>query len=152
MPRIIDVVNTVYSGKIQLELESGKYELSFIKTKPSWIFGMDKVKLEGKIALIADKERTIIDGLLYWGRVPIDEVINAISTGVERDKLINYGRIIGKQSLMKRLGYMMSAQGMYCEPSDFGSLTETYVPLDPLKPKRGTYDPVWRVIVNSVLE
>lgn len=152
MPRIIEVVNTAYSGKLHLELECGSYELSLIKTKPSWIFGMEKEMLEGKTALIADKERTIIDGLLFSGRVPIDEVFHAISTGVQKNKLIDYGKNIGKQSLMKRLGYLMSSAGLRCEPPDFGSLTGTYVPLDTLNPRRGRYDSIWHVIVNSVIE
>lgn len=151
MPRIIEVVNCAHSGNLRLDLESGTYQVSFIKTKPSWVFGVKKERLGGKVALIAEKERAIIDGLLFGTLVPIDEIFAFLSSGIDRSKIIGYANRIGKQSLMKRLGYLLSRSGLDCDPKDFGELSKTYVPLDPLNPRRGIFDSNWRIIVNVAI-
>lgn len=151
-PRIIDVINSTHSGKKAVSLESGHFLLRFVKTHPRLLYGFKKIYYGEKVAFMADKERAVVDGLLFPEYVHLDEVVGAIRSGIDMKKAIDYGKRIKKQAVMKRMGYLLSAEGIKCSPDDFGKLSETYVPLDPSAPLRGEYDPVWRVVVNTVIE
>ncbi len=147
-PKVIDVMNTDYSGKRGLSIEEGKFTLRFVRTKESFIYGVDKVYLADKAALIADKEKAVVDGLLFNRYLPLNEVVEAIRDGVEVRVAIVYANRSGKQVAMKRLGYLLSQEGFHCSPDDFHGLSDTYVPLDPTFPRKGDYDSEWRIIDN----
>lgn len=145
-PRIIDVINTHRSGTWELSLETGRYRLRFIKTRGSLLYGMDKVYMDGKTAFIARKEKAVVDGLLFNDYIPLGEVVEAIKDGIDGKQAMEYARRCGKHVVIKRLGYLLSQEGIELDPME---LSETYVPLDPSFPRRGTYDPKWRVIDNT---
>lgn len=147
-PRVIDVINTDISVTRELSLEQGRYELRFIKTDKSFVLGMDKVYLDGKTAMMAKKEKAVVDGLRFNRYVPTGEVEEAIRDGINVKKAVEYAVVSDKQSVMKRLGYLLSQHGFECRPNDFNELSDTFVPLDPSLPPRGSYDTDWRVIDN----
>lgn len=147
-PRVIDVVNPVRSAKIPVSLESGSYEVHYIKVPPSLIYGFGKVYRGNAVAFVADKERAIVDGLMFPGRVPLDEVAACIRDGIDPKKACEYAVRTGRQAVMKRLGHMLEAEGVPTDPDDYGVLSATYVPLDPHHPRRGRYDSRWRVTDN----
>ncbi len=147
-PQIIDTVNTEKSGKRELSVEEGTFTLRFVKTNESFMYGIKKVYLDGKTTFIAEKEKAIIDGLLFHNYVPLEEVIEAIRNGIDRERAITYANMCGKQVVMKRLGYLVDREGEGCDPGEFGKLSDTYVPLDPSFPRRGSYDSTWRIIDN----
>jgi predicted transcriptional regulator of viral defense system len=149
-PRVIDVINPVRSGSHRLHLEGGRYVLRFIKTTSRLIFGFTKEYVAGEVAFIAEKERAIVDGLLFPGYVPLGEAVSAIESGVDERRAMDYAGRTGKQSVLKRTGYLLSARGG--AQIDPAGLSDTYVPLDPALPRRGRHDPEWRVIVNAVVE
>ncbi len=151
-PMVIDVVNPVHSGSRHLHLEDGRYALRFIKTASRLVFGFRKEYLAGRVAFIAEKERAVVDGVLFPGHVPLGEVTSAIRSGVDSRKTLEYARRTGKQSVLKRTGYLLSAVGAGGRSIDPAELSGTYVPLDPALPRRGRHDPKWRVIVNAVVE
>jgi predicted transcriptional regulator of viral defense system len=109
------------------------------------------VLLGGKDAFIADKERAVVDGLMLPARVPLDEVVACIRSGIDAPKAIAYARRVGRQVVAKRLGYLLEATGMDVSPEALGPLSPTWVPLDPALPRRGRHDRTWRVIVNRVV-
>ncbi len=152
MPRMVDVVCTKRPCVLKIELETGNFQIRFINTASSKIYGIKKVKIEGKIAFIAEKERAIIDSLQYMDYISLDEVYFSMSSTIEPEKIIEYAKRSEKQSVMKRAGYLLEKAGYSCQPYDFGGLSQTYVPLDPKNPKQGKYDPKWRIIVNTVIE
>ncbi len=151
-PRVIDVINLAHSGRVSLTLEGESFILRFIKTTGSLIYGLNKTYVGNKVAFLAEKERAIIDGLLFTGYVPLDEVVEAVRSGIDVNKAIEYAKRTKKQSVMKRLGYLLTMEGIIFSPHDFGKLSGTYVPLDPSLPKRGRYDRLWRVIDNTVIK
>ena len=151
-PRVIDVINPRFSGTLPISLENGRYVIRFIKTKESLIYGFRREYFGNKIGFIAEKERAIADGLLFSGYVPLDEVVSAIRSGIDGDKLIDYAKKTGRQAIVKRLGYLLSAEGIEFSQEDFGMFSDTYVLLDASLPKKGRYDKKWRVIVNTVIE
>lgn len=151
-PRIIDVINTITSKKLTISIEMGEFDVRFIKTDPLMMFGYKKLNQNGKELTIAEKEKAIIDGLLYSGYVPLDEVFSCIKSGIDHKKLIKYAKKTNHQTVLKRLGYLLSQAEMKCSIEQFPVLSATYVPLDPRLPRRGSYDKKWRVIINSVIE
>lgn len=148
-PRIIDVINPVRSGKMPLELDAGQYSARFIKVKPSSVTGYKRIYINGIAAQIAEKEKAIIDALIFMNYVPLDETVACIRSGIDSKRIVELAMQTEKQSVMKRLGYILSMNGIDC---DFGMLSETYVPLDPSLPNRGKHDSKWHVIINRVIE
>jgi len=151
-PRIIDVINPVHSGQIPVTIESGRFILRFIKVTPSFMYGYTKTYLGEIAALLAEKEKAIIDSFLFSEYISLDEVAACIQSGINHKKAIDYAMCTNRQTVMKRLGYMLSEEGINCSPKDFGKLSKTYVPLDPKLPRRGKHDKKWRLIINRVIE
>jgi predicted transcriptional regulator of viral defense system len=151
-PRVVDVVTTRFSGRLKVALEHGTYAIRFLKVGPSFIYGQGKVLIEGKAAFIADLERAMVDGLMYPGRVPVDEVAGMLRGRIRPALAIEYARRTGRQSVMKRTGFLLNLLGYECGPADLGRLSGTYVLLDPARPRRGKYDKTWRIIMNTVIE
>ncbi len=150
-PRGIDVVNAVRSRPLPLVLEEGAFDIRYIKVAPGLVFGFEKVSLGGKDAFVAERERAVVDGLLFPGRVPLDEVVACIRDGIDVDRVTGYARRTGRQAVMKRLGHLLEANGVEVAPSALGPLSPTWVALDPAMPLRGTYDSRWRIVVNRVV-
>ncbi|MFW6141888.1 MAG: type IV toxin-antitoxin system AbiEi family antitoxin domain-containing protein [Candidatus Saliniplasma sp.] len=147
-PRVIDVINTTKSGKRELSLEEGRFESRFVKTHESFLYGIEKTYLDGKATFIAEKEKAVIDGLLFNEYVPLGEVQEAIEDGIDIDKAIGYAERAEKQVVKKRLGYLLDQAGFDCDPERFGDLSDTYVPLDPSFTRKGKYDAKWHIIDN----
>lgn len=144
-PRVVDVINSQKSGQFELSLEVGKFLLRFVKTRESFLYGIDKIYIDGNTTFIADREKAIIDGLIFTDYVPFGEVVEAIKDGIDVEKAMMYAERSGKQVVMKRLGYLLSQEGFDVDPI---CLSDTYVPLDPSFPRRGSYHTGWRVIDN----
>ncbi|MFP4050502.1 MAG: hypothetical protein ACLFVB_02030 [Thermoplasmata archaeon] len=147
-PQVIHVINTDKSGRREITLEEGEFKLRFIKTDRSFLFGFNKIYQDGKTVFMAEKEKAIVDGLWFHNYVPLGEIIEAIKDGIDVKKAVEYAEKSDKQVVMKRLGYLMSEQGLECEPDDFGTLSDTFIPLDPSFPRRGSFDSKWYVIDN----
>ena len=142
-------MNTTRSGTLTLDHRDGVFELRFIKTKADMIFGYGKERIGGKTCFMADIEKAIVDGLLYLEYIPIEEIFEAVN-GVDQKRLIEYTNQVGKQSIKKRMGYILDRCGYDIETRVLGPISSTYVPLDPSGERRGTYDPKWRILVNRV--
>jgi len=151
-PRIIDVINTQRSTTLSLSLETGKFNIRFIKVDRSLMYGYNKIIINGKATMIAEKEKSIIDGLIFSRYVPLDEVFSCIQSISDHTKTIQYAILSKRQTIMKRLGYLLSVQNIKCSPKNFPHLSKTYVPLDPRHPRQGKYEKTWRIIINKVIE
>lgn len=151
-PRVIDVINPVRSGQMPLELDAGQYSARFIKVKSSFVTGYKKIFQNGIAAQMAEKEKAVVDALIFQDHVPLDETVACVRSGINLERTVELARQTERQSVMKRLGYILSMSGMDCTPQDFGLLSGTYVPLDPSLPNRGIHDREWRIIINRVIE
>ena len=151
-PRGIDVVNPTRSHTMRIDLDEGASNVRFIRVAPDLVFGFEKVSLGGKDAFMADRERAVVDGLMFPGRVPLDEVAACIRSGIDVPRAIAYAKRIDRQVVAKRLGYLLDKEGHGAALGGLGPLSPTWVPLDPALPRRGRYDAMWRVIVNRVVE
>lgn len=150
--RVIDVVNTRRSGSISVTLDAGPYVITFIHLPPSLIYGLDRVRIGGKDAFVASKERAIVDGLMLPVNVPMDETVACLRSDVDVERLVDYARRTGRQVVIKRLGHLLTTEGIDFDEAGLGTISDTYVPLDPSFPRRGEHDARWRVIRNRVVE
>jgi predicted transcriptional regulator of viral defense system len=151
-PRVIDIITPVYSGNVPVDLETGRFELRFVRVSPSLMYGYVKVDVKGGKASVAEKERAIVDALLLPGYVPLDEAVACIRSGIDQAKAVDYARRTGRQAVMKRLGYLLSEYGSGEGLGAQEEFSKTYVPLNPGLPRRGRFDSKFRVIVNRVIE
>ncbi len=150
-PRVIDVINADHSGKIEIKLHTGIYMIQFIRVNKEFITGFNKVYIP-KAANIASKEKIIIDGLQHPGYFPLDEIMACVKEGINATKTIRFARQTRKQTVIKRLGYILKRAGYDLSSEDMGPISDTYIPLDPALSRRGEHDAKYRVIVNRVIE
>jgi len=131
-------------------------EFRFVYLKSHHLFGTMKhwVTKEQSVE-VSDLERTIIDGLRqpeYCGG--ITEVAKGLwmrRADLRLPKLLEYAARFKSGAVTRRLGYLLELYGIAPEPELEllrKSLTATYVPLDPVLPREGSYLAKWRLQIN----
>jgi predicted transcriptional regulator of viral defense system len=105
---IIDIVNPIHSGRMDLHLESGDFKVRFVKVAGRLVFGYLRVLRQGAAANVADKEKAVIDTLLLPGYAPLDEAAACIRSGIDLKRAMEYARRTGRQAVVKRLGYLLT--------------------------------------------
>jgi predicted transcriptional regulator of viral defense system len=150
--RVIDVMNPIRSGSLSVSLDAGPFDITFVHLPTSLIYGHERVRINGKDAFVASKERAIVDGLMLPGNVPLDETVACLRSGIDVDLVVSYARRTGRQVVVKRLGHLLNSERIDFDHDTLGTISETYVPLDPSFPRRGEHDSTWRVIRNRVVE
>jgi len=125
----------------------------FIHLRKKKFFGIQKISLDGKEVMIADKEKAIIDSLekpQFCGG--IEEAAKAIYFNLnELDiaKLVTYGKKMNNSCILKRLGYLLDK--LYGKKIKV-RLSKNYCLLDPQEKKKGNYNNKWKIIVNKQLD
>ena len=113
MPSRITVFNSRKSHIFNIKTPDGMYEIRFVKTSASRIFGY--VSEQGVI--VAEPEKAIIDMLYIPDLAPVHYVTDALSNllgknGQEHvNKLVEYALLMGSERLLKRLGYVLDTMG-----------------------------------------
>jgi predicted transcriptional regulator of viral defense system len=122
--------------------------ITFTKLKHFW--GYKKERYREFDIFMAEKEKTIIDGLLTK-KIPLDEILNAVKSGLDTTKLMDHTLRTGNSSLAKRIGYLLDHLGM--DPERLLSIIDNnYISLDPHYKKSGTKNDKWKLIINRRLE
>ncbi len=120
----------------------------YFGTKKHWVTKQESIE-------ISDLERTVIDGLRqpeYCGGVT--EVAKGLwmrHQDMDATKLVDYALRLGTGAVIRRLGYLLELYAIAPEIELVrlrSALTATYVPLDPILPKEGTYLRRWRLQLN----
>lgn len=132
-------------------------QIKFVTLSPSRFFGYTKV--DGG-AIVADKEKSLIDSLLLpryaGGMVEFAKCLSNAWKGIDVKKLINYALRMSNKSLVRRLGYAIEVLNLPVEDTLLQLLRENigmgYSLLDPLGPKKGSYDERWMLRVNSQIK
>ena len=128
----------------------------FVLLKPDHFFGTTKHWVTKQESIeISDLERTIIDGLRqpeYCGGVTdIAKGLWMRRADMKIQKLLEYATCLNVGSVKRRLGYLLELYGLATEEQLRAfrkSLTDTYVPLDPLLPREGPHLAKWRLQIN----
>lgn len=119
-------------------------EMIFIKNKH--MFGYKKERYGDFDIFISDKEKTIIDGLLF--HLPIDDIKTGLDDeDLDFEKLAEYANRTKNHSLIKRLGYLLEKK----KGNNYGlkSKDNNYITLNYLGKNKGKKDKKWKLILNT---
>jgi len=155
IPRTTFVATT----KARKPLEVLNSEYYFVRLEKRKFFGTEEIEIEGRRISISTKEKTIADCLDHPEHAGgIEEVARAIyfnEEELEFKKVFEYGRRMGNVTILKRLGYTLERTGLMEKHRglfrDFRP-SRGYTALDPLSPRKGTYNSSWGLLVNLELK
>jgi len=137
----------------------------FVTLVDDKFFGFTKAEMDGCKIYVAEPEKAVLDSLDkpdYCGGVSqaVYVVSNALSSGVDGDKLLSYAGRMGSNSVLQRLGYvveLLSGRGLIKVGEDFlGSITglipegASYTYLGPVGThgRKGPVEGRWKIIMN----
>lgn len=140
-------LTTQQPTKVQAVTGSRRKDLNQIEFYYSGnIFGFQKERYQGFELNVAEKERLLID-ILAYGKVPLEEV-KVLIEELEVDKAIEYANRLGKNSVKKRLGFLLEdVRGLEVEELRVGD--RNYNLLDIVKSDRGEKNSKWFLKVNN---
>lgn len=119
-------------------------KIFFLKTKH--MFGYKKERYEDFDIFMAEKEKAIIDSLLF--KLPIQDAYWAIETEeINIKRIVNLANKLKNSSLSKRLGYLLekkTGKTFNLKPID-----NNYIQLDYLSKKKGKKNTKWKLIINT---
>lgn len=122
-------------------------KVKYIHTSPYRFFGYTQIEN----IVIADKEKSIIDSLLFPRYVPISEITNTLkSKEIDYPKLIKYALQCKSLALNKRLGLLLEkckANKKLLKPL-LANNGKGFSLLDPTKKNNKQYNKKWLVIEN----
>jgi len=143
-----------WSGK-QLFIANEKFQLVYLSDHR--FFGYVRVPLGGSMVNISDREKTLIDSLLFIGKyVSLGDICKALKLGrgkINVRKMVDYAIRVRNQALVQRLGYLLESAGF----SDgleilVDHVGKNYVVLNPAKKgvvKNSFKVAKWRLYVND---
>ena len=112
------------------------------------MFGYKKERYSDFDIFISDREKTIIDSLLF--KIPIQDInLALVGREINPKKLSDYAKKTGNAALIKRLGYLLEKE----KGKSYGlrALDKNYAKLDYLSGGSGKKDRKWRLIINTRL-
>lgn len=147
VPKAIFLITT---GR-KREKKLGEVTVHFIQVNPERFFGYTRVNN----VCIAEREKALVDSLLFSRYVPLDEVCKALDAArreISFEKLVEYSMRMKNGSLLKRLGFLMELLGIRLAPRSLkllrGRISKGYSLLDPTRPKSRNYNKRWLLNVN----
>jgi predicted transcriptional regulator of viral defense system len=153
LPRTVFIVTDHRVARRSIEALGMSFRIVCLTKKR--FFGYAKEWIDEKPVMIADRERTIIDGLDLPEHVGgVGLVADALRDSWEQlneKKLIEYTSAIGNAAVAKRLGYLMEKLGKgNAEALQPLALRGAgYAKLDPTLPARGKHIRRWRLLLNA---
>nr|MDO8100843.1 type IV toxin-antitoxin system AbiEi family antitoxin [Candidatus Njordarchaeota archaeon] len=136
------------------EVLNTKY--NFITLNKRKFFGFEPATVGTYKINISDREKTLVDALdhsEYCGGIP--EVAKSLWNAKEKvsmEKIVNYAERVGNTTIVKRLGYLMESLSLKVDSEILlkmrGMISPGMSALDPTRPKKGTYNTRWNLLLN----
>lgn len=144
-------------AKKSLEILGTTYQ--FVKVTKTKMFGTVEIEIEGKKVRVSDVEKTLVDCLERpqhcGGAEEIARAIYFNHREVDFRKLKAYAKQMGNVSIMKRLGYILEATDLiegYSFVFKGVELSKGYPSLDPVSPRKGSYNGRWKILINKEID
>jgi len=137
-----DIFIMTSSAKRKIQLNTAN--IKFLITRH--MFGYGKQRYSDFDIFIADREKTVIDSLLF--KLPITDIREALEdTEIDCQRLSDYAKKTGNKSLMKRLGYLLEK----IKGSSYGlkALDNNYIRLDYLGKRGGKKEKKWKILLKD---
>jgi predicted transcriptional regulator of viral defense system len=155
MPNRIYVYNNRISGKRTI----GSVVLMLIKVADERLGTTDKTALDGETALYSSRVRTLVDAVYDWSR--FDSLPRSYEwirselrkKRVDAPELVKVTLRYGDTGTIRRMGALLENEGV--DPALLGKLaralkpTSGLIPWIPGRPKRGTVNRRWGVVINE---
>ncbi len=152
--------NTIFIQTTRIKKEKAVFGVTyqFVKIKETKRAGIETQGFGNHKYSLTDKEKTIIDCFelsQYSGGY--SELIRAYGqTDIDQDKMIQYCKVIGNISVIKRLAFLtellekpkMTRFLKYAE----GEVNPRYVLIDPLGGEEGAFNNKWKIRLNITEE
>lgn len=149
-----NIIYSIAPKNVSVSRKLSKNEYRFIKIKPEYFFGYEKVWVEEAQIQITDIERTLLDGLRqprYCGN--FEEVLHAFKIcmpdKLNMPKIVRYALELEKV-ISKRLGYTLQRLGVPL--NELEALLQVpstgFKVLDPTGAKRGQCNKTWMIMEN----
>ena len=126
----------------------------FVTLRPWKMFGTERIMIEREGVAISDPEKTVVDCLDHpehaGGILHVAGVLRGEFRRLDFDRLLRYGGRMRNTTILKRLGYLLEAQGRGDAARRIGRhrLGEGYSKLDPKFPTAGPTNERWKLRVN----
>ncbi len=134
----------IMTPRAKRKIQFNTTHIRFLTTRH--MFGYKKQRYNDFDIFIADREKTIIDSLLF--KLPIADIREALEdTEINCQRLSDYAKRAGNKSIMKRLGYLLEN----IKGSSYGlkALDNNYARLDYLGKKRVKKEKKWKLLLND---
>jgi len=129
---------------------------NFVTLGKRKFFGFEPTVVSTCKINISDREKTLADVLdhsEYCGG--ISEVAKSVWNAKEKvsmEKIVSYAERMGNTAIVKRLGYLVESLNMNVASEILskmqGMISQGMSALDPTRPKKGTYNTRWNLLVN----
>lgn len=126
-------------------------EIKFIRINPKYFFGYVKINYGGFDFFIADKEKLLLDCLLYQNHVQVSDVYDLLKDNLDKEKLIVYLLKINNINLIKRTGFLLDLVGIdiYNYFKEKLKNNNLYVKLNKNLKKTNKNNSKWKVNIND---
>jgi len=149
-----------YNNRLSQERTIGSVALSLIKVADNRLGSTEKVKTaEGLIAVYSSRTRTLVDAVYDWSRFnslprAYEWIRQELQTQrVDPADLIKDTLRYGDIGTMRRVGTLLEREGikesLLVKLEKAVSPSTSFIPWIPSKPKRGTSNRRWGVVIND---
>lgn len=114
------------------------YATKLVYHNTKHFFGYDYIELSGIKVPFAEPEKAFLDSI---GIHPLNVIMPALDD-LNYEKLLSYAK---RMNEIKRIGYLLEKNGFSVNRF---KVSNKYIFLDPLGPKKGARDKKWKLIVN----
>lgn len=151
LPRVIFVITT--RARKNREVNFNNSKIIFIKIKSKYFFGYKKERYGNFDIFIADKEKAIIDSVLFK-KISFSEISEIVKNNWDEfneNIIINYLIKIKNRALIKRFGFLLDKMGAdnYDKLRKF--IDFKYIPLEYFIKTKGKKNKKWKIIENVKL-
>lgn len=151
LPEVIFVITT--RARKNREINFNNSKIIFIKIKSKYFFGYKKERYGDFDIFIANKEKAIIDSVLFKkiSFLEISEIVKNNWGEFNEDIIINYLIKIKNKALIKRFGFLLDKIGAdnYDKLRKF--IDFKYIPLEYFIKIKGKKNKKWKIIENVKL-
>ncbi len=146
---IPQVINSIYllSPKKRKPIRIFNTDIIFINVNPKFMFGYRKIKKGNSFIMLADLEKTIIDCINFVRYCRLNYLLPAIKKA-DIKKLESYLLILNKESLNRRIGYLLDLVKIKHNIKRNGIVVYK---LNPTIKKKGDFNKKWYLYINEEL-
>ena len=132
------------------EIELDNMRITFLRIKPKYFFGYDRIRFGDQEIFMATPEKAILDGLLFE-KISASEIFDILRENILKlnvKRLVEFILRCENSKLAKRMGHMLGNLGHDVYRDLRKMITPSILLLDLGLPRRGVLDKRWMILDN----